>query len=93
MLSNIFHSKAPWRFYRFIAPGERVDSLIDAARAQTDRKAVVDLIREAHRRLIDEEIAAIPFLMVPNFVLCSRQLEVTMNENLDWVDFGATRRA
>ena len=93
LLSNIFHSKAPWRFYRFIAPGERVDSLIDAARAQTDRKAVVDLIREAHRRLIDEEIAAIPILMVPNFVLCSRQLEVTMNENLDWVDFGATRRA
>jgi peptide/nickel transport system substrate-binding protein len=91
LLSNIFHSKSPWSFYRYIAPGERVDSLIDEARKEPNRDRVVELIREAHRRIVDEAVAAIPILMVPNFVLSRPGLALTMSENLDWVNFGSAR--
>jgi peptide/nickel transport system substrate-binding protein len=93
LLSNLFHSQSPWPLYRYIAPGERVDSLIDEARNEPNRKRVVDLVREAQRRIVDDSIAAIPILMVPNFVLSARTVALTMSENLDWINFGSARFA
>jgi peptide/nickel transport system substrate-binding protein len=91
LLQNIFHSKAPWRFYRYIAPGKDVDTLIDAARQDSSLLAAVGRIREAHRLIIDEYIAAIPILMAPVFVLSQPDLELDMKENLDWIQFGNAR--
>lgn len=91
LLQNIFHSKAPWRFYRFVAPGKDVDSLIDGARQDDDFSSAVSRIREAHRLIIDEHVAAIPVLMVPVFVLSQPGVELTMQENLDWIQFGNAR--
>lgn len=91
LLQNIFHSQAPWRFYRYIAPGKDVDTLIDAARQDSSLLAAVGRIREAHRLIIDEYIAAIPILMAPVFVLSQPDLELDMKENLDWIQFGNAR--
>ena len=92
LLYNIFHSNTPWLFYRYVAPGTDVDTLLDAARRESDPKLVVGFVREAHRRIIDEHVAAIPILMVPAFVLTRPDVILEPFENLDWNDFGAARR-
>lgn len=92
LLYNIFHSNTPWPFYRHVAPGADVDGLLDAARRENGARSAVDFVREAHRRIIDEHVAAIPILMVPAFVLTRPDVVIEPFENLDWTDFGAARR-
>jgi len=92
LLHNIYHSSTPWPAYRYSAPGADVDALLDAAREKTDNEAVVNLVREAHRRIIDEHIASIPILMVPVFIFTRPNIVLEPFESLDWVDFGAAQR-
>jgi peptide/nickel transport system substrate-binding protein len=91
LLSNLFHSKGPWVAYHHQAPGLEIDSLIDAARRDSDRQRVVDRIREAQRKIVDGYVAAIPILMVPVFVLTKPGMVLEMAENLDWINFGFAR--
>lgn len=93
LLSNVFHSRGPWKAYHFIAPGAPVDSLLDSARQAPDREQAIDLVRKAHRYIVDEYVAGIPVLMLPVFVLSRPGLVVPMSENLDWITFGNTRTA
>jgi len=92
LLSNVFHTRTPWLSYRYVAPGADVDALIDIARTSTKPGMAIDLVREAHRRIIDEHVAAIPILMVPVFVLTRPDILLTPFENLDWIDFGEARQ-
>jgi peptide/nickel transport system substrate-binding protein len=92
LLYNTYHSKTPWPAYRFSAPGADVDDLLDAARQQSDDQAIISIVREAHRRIIDEHVSSIPILMVPVFLLTRPDIVLQPFENLDWVDFGAARR-
>jgi peptide/nickel transport system substrate-binding protein len=88
LLGNLFHSSSPWPSSRFYAPGPAIDDLIDAARAEPRADAAVRHVREAHRRIVDEYVAAIPILLVPVFVLSRPGVRVPMYENADWIDFG-----
>ena len=92
LLYNTYHSKTPWPAYRYSAPGADVDDLLDAARQEGDDEKIVELVREAHRRIIDEHISSIPILMVPVFILTRPDIVIEPFESLDWVDFGAARR-
>jgi peptide/nickel transport system substrate-binding protein len=92
LLYNTYHSKTPWPAYRYSAPGADVDDLLDAARRQVDAAQTVRLVREAHRRIIDEHISSIPILMVPVFLLTRPGIVLDPFESLDWVDFGGARR-
>jgi hypothetical protein len=51
----------------------------------------VDQVREAHRRIIDVHVAAIPILMVPAMVLTQPGILIEPFENLDWMNFGDAR--
>ncbi|MBK9169019.1 MAG: ABC transporter substrate-binding protein [Bryobacterales bacterium] len=92
LLFNVFHSGTPWMSYRYHAAGPSVDGLIDEARRGTNPEAIVNAVREAHRRIIDEHVAAIPILMAPAFVLTRPDVVIEPYENLDWVNFGDAQR-
>lgn len=92
LLFNVFHTKTPWRSYRFNAPGSDVDALLDAARHSDDRRSAIDSVREAHRRIIDTHAAAIPILLVPAMVLTRPDVTIEPFENTDWINFGNARR-
>ena len=91
LLTMLFTSTTPWGGYKYTAPGPRVDALLADARSAQSRDAVVDLVRQAHRAIVQDDLTAIPILMVPNFVLSRPGLEVPMSEFTDWIDFGMTR--
>jgi peptide/nickel transport system substrate-binding protein len=91
LLTMLFTSTTPWGGYKFTAPGPQVDALLADARAAQSRDEVVDLVRQAHRAIVQDDLTAIPILMVPNFVLSRPGLEVPMSEFTDWIDFGMTR--
>lgn len=88
LLHNVFHSHTPWPSYRFNAPGGPVDALLDQARSSSSHDAAADLVRQAHRALIDDHVAAIPLLLVPAFVLTRPGFTIAMRENPDWIAFG-----
>jgi peptide/nickel transport system substrate-binding protein len=92
LLFNVFHTRTPWRSYRYSAPGGDVDSLLDAARHSADRRAAIDAVREAHRRIIDNHVAAIPILLVPAMIVARTGLTIHPFENVDWINFGTARR-
>jgi peptide/nickel transport system substrate-binding protein len=92
LLFNVFHTRTPWMAYRYNAPGAPVDGLIDEARRGTDPEAIVNAVREAHRRIIDEHVAAIPILLVPAFVMTRPDVVIEPYENLDWMNFGDAQR-
>jgi peptide/nickel transport system substrate-binding protein len=92
LLFNVFHSKSPWRSYRFHAPGGGIDSLLDTARQSTERPAAINAVREAHRRIIDTHTAAIPILLVPAMILTRPEVALEPFENVDWINFGNARR-
>lgn len=88
LLRNLFHSRTPWRSYRYVAPGGDVDSLLDQAKQAEDRKAAIAFVREAHRRIIDIHVAAIPILMAPVMLLSHPKLHIEPFENIDWMNLG-----
>jgi peptide/nickel transport system substrate-binding protein len=92
LITNVYHTRTPWLAYRFTAPGAEVDALIDAARRSPNAETAIANVREAHRRIIDEHVAAIPILMVPVVVLTRPDILFSPFENLDWIDFGEARR-
>ncbi|WP_212743439.1 hypothetical protein [Shimia litoralis] len=61
--------------------------LLRAREAQT-REEVIDLVRQAHRAIVQDDLAAIPVLMVPNFALSRPGIQVPMSEYADWIDYG-----
>jgi len=92
LLYNTYHSSSPWPSYRRSAPGEDVDELLEAAREEPDAEAIVGLVREAHRRIVDEHVASIPILMVPVFLFTKPNIVLEPFESLDWVNFGAAQQ-
>ncbi len=88
LLNNIFTTGTPWGGYRFFAPGPHVDALLSQAREAQTRDAVIDLVRRAHRAIVQDDLVAIPILMVPNFALSRPGIEVPMSEYEDWIDYG-----
>lgn len=88
LLSNLFHTRSPWRSSHFTAPGEDMDSLLDRARKAEDRSVSVDLVQQAHSRIIDVHVASIPILMVPVMILTRPGLVLEPFENLDWLNLG-----
>lgn len=88
LLYNLFTSTTAWGGYKFIAPGPHVDEMLTAARAAQTREEVVDLVRQAHRAIVQDDLAAIPILMVPNFAMSRPGIEVPMSEYADWIDYG-----
>jgi peptide/nickel transport system substrate-binding protein len=89
LLYNLFHSQTPWRGYRHMAAGAALDRALDAARASADAAQRLEAVRRAHRSVIDEALAAIPILLVPQFVLSRPGVRLTMSEHRDWIDYGA----
>jgi len=89
LLYNLFHSQTPWRGYRHMAAGAALDRALDAARASADAAQRLDAVRRLHRIVIDEALAAIPILLVPQFVLSRPGVRLTMSEHRDWIDYGA----
>ncbi len=87
LLYNLFHSKTPWG-YQYTAPGKTVDNLLEKARSAQNRAEIIDYVRKAHRSIVQDELAAIPILMVPNFNLSRPGMEVPMFEHADWIDYG-----
>jgi peptide/nickel transport system substrate-binding protein len=92
LLFNVFHTKSPWRSYRFNAPGDEIDSLLDTARHSENRREAIDAVREAHRRIIDVHAAAIPILLVPAMILTRPGITLEPFENVDWINFGDAGR-
>lgn len=88
LLFNLFTSGTPWGSYVYTAPGPHVDALLQGARAAQSYDDVVDMVRQAHKAIVEEDLAAIPILMVPNFVLSRQGLSVPMSEYTDWIDYG-----
>lgn len=88
LLYNLFHSKTPWTGYRHTAPGPHFDQILDQARQAATREEVIAKVRQAHKILIDQDLAAIPILMVPNITLSRPGLEIPMFEQADWIDYG-----
>ncbi|UWP94641.1 hypothetical protein K3X48_10485 [Aliiroseovarius crassostreae] len=88
LLYNLFTSVTAWGGYKFTAPGPHVDDMLLTARSAQSRDEVIDLVRQAHRAIVQEDLAAIPILMVPNFTLSRPGLKVPMSEYADWIDFG-----
>lgn len=93
MLFNLFSTDTPWGSYKYTAPGPHVDKLLKDARAAQSYGEVIDLVRQAHRAIVQDDIASIPILMVPNFVLSRPGVEITMSEYMDWIDYGNARLA
>ncbi|TKZ19377.1 ABC transporter substrate-binding protein [Shimia litoralis] len=88
LLYNLFTSVTAWGGYKFTAPGPHVDEMLLKAREAQTRKEVVDLVRQAHRAIVQDDLAAIPILMVPNFALSRPGIKVPMSEYADWIDYG-----
>ncbi len=88
LLANLFHSRTPWPSYRYTAPGADIDGLLDEARAAETRAEAVEKVREAHRRIVDVHVAAIPILLVPAMVLSRPDIGLTPFENPDWMNLG-----
>lgn len=93
LLYNLFHSRSPWRGYRHMAAGPALDMALDEARSTADPARRIDAVRRAHRAVVDEAVAAIPVLLVPQFTLSRPGLVVPMFEHRDWIDYGAVRPA
>ena len=88
LLYNLFTSVTAWGGYKFTAPGPHVDEMLLNAREAQTREEVVDLVRQAHRAIVQDDLAAIPILMVPNFALSRPGITVPMSEYADWIDYG-----
>ncbi len=88
LLNNLFTTTTPWGGYKFTAPGPHVDALLAEARVAQTREDVIDKVRAAHRAIVQDDLAAIPILMVPNFTLSRPGIEVPMSEYADWIDYG-----
>ena len=88
LLYNLFTSTTAWGGYKFTAPGPHVDQMLSQARSAQTREEVIELVRQAHRAIVQDDLAAIPILMVPNFTLSRPGLQVPMSEYADWIDFG-----
>jgi len=88
LLTNLFTSTTPWKGYRATAPGPHVDALLADARTAQTRDEVIDKVRAAHRAIVQDDLAAIPILMVPNFVLTRPGITIPMSEYADWIDYG-----
>lgn len=88
LLYNLFTSTTAWGGYKFTAPGPHVDEMLKMARSAQTRDEVIDLVRQAHRAIVQDDLAAIPILMVPNFTLSRPGVNVPMSEYADWIDYG-----
>lgn len=88
LLYNIFSTNTVWGGYKFIAPGPHVDALLNEARQAQTRDEVIANVRAAHRAIVQDDLVAIPILLVPNFTLSRPGIEVPMSEYADWIDFG-----
>lgn len=88
LLNNLFTSTTPWGGYKFFAPGAHVDALIRDARQAQTREEVIENVRAAHRAIVQDDLVAIPILLVPNFALSRPGLDVPMSEYADWIDYG-----
>lgn len=88
LLYNLFTTKTPWASYQLTAPGPHVDTLLNEARAAQSRDEVIGTVRAAHRAVVQDDLAAIPILLVPNFTLSRPGIDVPMSEYADWIDFG-----
>ncbi|MEO9515864.1 MAG: ABC transporter substrate-binding protein [Paracoccaceae bacterium] len=93
LLYNLFTSTTAWGGYKFTAPGPHVDEMLKSARSAQSREEVIDLVRQAHRAIVQDDLAAIPILMVPNFTLSRPGIEVPMSEYADWIDYGRVKFA
>lgn len=92
LLNNLFTTTTPWGGYKFIAPGAHVDRLLSDARKAQTRPEVIEKVRAAHRAIVQDDLVAIPILMVPNFALSRPGLNVPMSEYADWIDYGNVTR-
>ncbi|GAB5512173.1 MAG: hypothetical protein Rhims3KO_35740 [Hyphomicrobiales bacterium] len=92
LLNNLFTTTTPWGGYTFVAPGAHVDTMLSDARAAQTRTDVIEKVRAAHRAIVQEDLVAIPILMVPNFALSRPGLTVPMSEYADWIDYGNVTR-
>ena len=90
LLNNLFTSTTPWGGYKFTAPGPHVDALLADARTAQTREEVIAKVRAAHRAIVQDDLAAIPILLVPNFTLSRPGVTVPMSEYADWIDYGHT---
>lgn len=88
LLYNLFTTVTAWGGYKFTAPGPHVDEMLLSARKAQTREEVVDFVRQAHRAIVQDDLAAIPILMVPNFALSRPGITVPMSEYADWIDYG-----
>jgi|GEM_PF-717692 len=91
LLHHLFDSRTPWRAYRHMAAGAVFEAAIDTARQSDNPAARLDAVRRAHRIVVEEVLAAIPVLHVPQFVLARPGWTVPMHEHRDWIDYGAVR--
>ncbi|MFK7761656.1 MAG: ABC transporter substrate-binding protein [Roseobacter sp.] len=92
LLNNLFTTTTPWGGYTFVAPGAHVDTLLSDARKAQTREDVIEKVRAAHRAIVQDDLVAIPILMVPNFALSRPGLDVPMSEYADWIDYGNVLR-
>ncbi|MEO1314239.1 MAG: ABC transporter substrate-binding protein, partial [Pseudomonadota bacterium] len=88
LLHNLFTTTTPWGGYKFFAPGPHVDTLLSDARAAQTREEVIEGVRAAHRSIVQDDLVAIPILLVPNFTLSRQGLTVPMSEYADWISYG-----
>ncbi len=88
LLNNLFTTKTPWASYQLTAPGPHVDAMLEQARAAQTRDEVIEKVRAAHKAIVQDDLAAIPILLVPNFTLSRPGISIPMSEYADWVDFG-----
>ncbi|MEO9845811.1 MAG: ABC transporter substrate-binding protein [Roseobacter sp.] len=88
LLNNLFTTTTPWGGYKFFTPGPHVDALLSNARQAQTLQEVVDGVRAAHQAIVQDDLEAIPILMVPNFALSRPGLDVPMSEYADWIDYG-----
>jgi peptide/nickel transport system substrate-binding protein len=91
LLNSLFTTTTPWGGYKFFAPGQHVDNLLKEARAAQDREEIIANVRAAHRAIVQDDLVAIPILLVPNFNLSRPGIEVPMSEYADWIDYGNVR--
>lgn len=87
LLYNVFTTMSPWG-YVVTSPGGNVDELAAASRVAGSRDEAVELVRQAYRAIVDEHVATVPILMVPNFTLSRPGIKVPMSEYADWIDYG-----
>jgi len=70
LLYNLFTSTTAWGGYKFTAPGPHVDEMMLKARNAQSREEVVDLVRQAHRAIVQDDLAAIPILRQAALLPC-----------------------